>query len=132
MRSITNRYTLLAVLYYSALCVLSHIPGNTLAKLGVNLWDKAVHFSAYFILGALISLGVIKSHRLKAGPALLFSALLILSLGAVDEIHQLFVANRSASIGDVIADTLGGIMGILASHLITKHLFKTRKASPAR
>ena len=133
MTAIANRYTLLAVLYYGALCVLSHIPGQTLAMLGFDIWDKAAHFSVYLVLGVLICLSVVKSGKRRTGiPALLFSALLILSLGIADEIHQLFVTNRFGSVGDVIADTLGGSAGIFIGHLITGGLFKTDKPSPAR
>jgi VanZ family protein len=128
MSTIINRFTLLALLYYGLLSVASSIPGRVLSEVGVNIWDKAVHFCAYFGLGLLLFLGIQRSR--KTGGILatfLVTALAMILLGTLDEIHQLFVQGRSSSFGDALADTLGGITGALTAHGATMLLGRQPK-----
>lgn len=73
---------------------------------------KTAHFTAYAVLGFLVSLALRRQKFLKrAGLSTLFVSLYATS----DEIHQLFVPDRSGRILDVLIDTSGGLCGILAS-----------------
>lgn len=74
--------------------------------------DKGVHFLEYATLSALLAhawLGTRPSWPLRlsflvaAGSAVVF--------GLTDEIHQAYVPSRVASVGDLIADTLGALAG---------------------
>jgi VanZ family protein len=53
-----------------------------------------------------------------------------LALGAayalLDEWHQVFVAGRTAQLGDILIDSAGVLCGIAAAGLI-RYLFRTRK-----
>ena len=70
-------------------------------------WDKLQHTGAYALGGALLARALGGGRR---------GALLALALGSLygvsDEIHQLFVRNRSADPLDWIADTLGVLAGV--------------------
>jgi VanZ family protein len=111
---IVNRYFVSAALYYGLLSIVSHIPGPLLSRLAFDIWDKAIHFAIYSVLGILIYLGIRKAFgRLDPLPAVFLSGLAALGLGALDETHQLFVAGRMASVGDGVADFLGGLVGAL-------------------
>jgi VanZ family protein len=105
---------LLAILYYVLLSVISHIPGQTIQTIGIQFWDKAAHFIAYALLGVFVTIGI---NRLIAGRRRLYiialAAGLVLVLGALDEIHQLFVPGRSASLLDLAADALGGLFSAI-------------------
>ena len=107
----TNRYSLLALLYYGLISLASHIPGKTLSHIGFNFWDKGVHFVVYFILGCLLYLSFFEAARRRPAVALVFAVGIVLFLGTLDELHQLFVSGRDASLGDAVADTLGGTVG---------------------
>lgn len=48
-------------------------------------------------------------NRMRAG----LSVFAVLLYASTDELHQHFVANRNASVGDVCIDTTGGAIGIL-------------------
>lgn len=77
-----------------------------------EIWnvDKVAHFIEYGVLGFLWS-RALKSKQEMPKAALI--AFVITFLYAVsDEIHQYFVPNRNASVYDVIADGLGGWLGI--------------------
>ena len=66
--------------------------------------DKLGHFTQYFILGALLfrALGDVRY-------APLWAVIISVVYGVTDELHQVFVANRIASVLDLCADTLGAV-----------------------
>jgi VanZ family protein len=69
-------------------------------------WDKLQHTAAYAVGGFLIARALGGGWR----GALLAAALGSL-YGASDEVHQLFVRNRSSDVVDWMADTLGMLAG---------------------
>lgn len=80
-------------------------------------WDwfpirKQAHMGLFAVLGALSCLAGRSSGwkgRRLGGMTLGICAL----LGAFDEVHQVFVAGRTAQVGDVAIDTLGALVGML-------------------
>ena len=75
--------------------------------------DKVLHFVAYALLGALF-LRAFKTTRIKNNVKLMLILSVLLSslYGMSDEIHQYFVPYRDADLMDVLADMLGGLMGV--------------------
>ena len=75
--------------------------------------DKVLHFVGYALLGALF-LRAFKTSRIKNNLKfmLILSILLSSLYGISDEIHQYLIPYRDADLMDVLADTLGGIMGV--------------------
>ena len=93
-----------------------------------SVFRKLGHFTEYFVLGGLLwralhyhDAAATRSHRL----ALSIAITVIYAIS--DEWHQSFVPSRTASIIDVLIDTLGGICGIWAFKLRSR----TRNASPS-
>ena len=72
---------------------------------GVSIWDKALHFSAYFILALLA--GVALHDRVRA---FLLALLGLVLMGGILEIIQGFIG-RDCSLYDECANTLGVIAG---------------------
>jgi VanZ family protein len=72
-----------------------------------------LHFVAYALLGALF-LRAFKTSRIKNNVKLMLILSVLLSslYGMSDEIHQYFVPYRDADLMDVLADMLGGLMGV--------------------
>jgi len=68
---------------------------------------------AYALLGVLF-LRAFKTSRIKNNVKLMVILSVVLSslYGVSDEIHQYFVPFREADLLDVLADTLGGILGV--------------------
>ncbi len=81
-------------------------------------FDKIVHACVYIVLAYLFSVAFRKSGVRKY----LFAAALMSATfyGITDEIHQLFVAGRDASVGDVIADLTGAFIGSLGASFLKK------------
>jgi VanZ family protein len=80
---------------------------------------KTAHFLEYLVLGVLL-INVLKDYRELTFGVCLFAILFCLGYAITDEVHQLFVSERSGRILDVLIDTLGSLSGILIYWLI-KH-----------
>ena len=73
---------------------------------------KLAHFTEFTILGILLSLffmTIPKSFGFRLGGVLLTGAI----YSAADEIHQLFVAKRTAALFDVLIDIAGVFFGCM-------------------
>jgi len=77
------------------------------------LQDKVAHGVAFGILGFFFS----RSFRPHWAPPLLKRVLVITAMvaayGAFDELHQSLVPARDASLADLAADTLGGMVSAI-------------------
>ncbi len=82
----------------------------TQEKLPKGVWtgDDIEHIVEYGIF-AFLSLRMFKQTKFKNG-AHAFAILLTVLYGATDEIHQLFVPERTASIKDLFFDTLASLI----------------------
>ncbi len=105
-------YRLAAVFWMVLIFILSsqsRIPGPSL------FWgqDKVAHFLAFGILGYLCARALPGLAGTRNGLQVLVLALLIAFYGVIDEIHQAFVPGRDAALADVLADGLGGLVGVL-------------------
>jgi len=68
-------------------------------------WDKVAHTSMYFSLYLLIQVGFSgRSWRI---------ALLVISIGAADEVHQIALPHRHAGLDDLAADGFGVLLGLI-------------------
>ncbi len=83
---------------------------------------KAAHFSIYALLG-VFTFGFFKTfNKLKMINCVLYSECFALFFAITDEIHQLFIVNRSGQISDVLLDSCGALFGIIIMYLICKFL----------
>ena len=93
--------------------LLPHLSDGTIEWINLAL-RKLGHFSEYFVLAVLLG------HALREEPARRRAAI-VLALTALyavsDELHQMFVPSRTASLGDIAIDVVGGVCGILWAHL---------------
>jgi VanZ family protein len=76
------------------------------------LWgqDKIMHTIAFGILGFLFARSLRPKQGTSAFARIAVITLMVALYGAFDEIHQLFVKGREASLGDLAADTAGGLV----------------------
>ena len=78
---------------------------------------KTAHFTEYLVLGVLL-INVLKDYRDITFGVLLFATIFCMMYAISDEVHQIFVAERSCRVLDVLIDTLGSITGIGLYYLI--------------
>ena len=81
--------------------------------LETHVWDKLLHFSAYFGLAGLAALSL-KSRRI-----LLYAVLALIAFGGLLEIVQ-GLTGRDADLLDEVANTLGAILGALTGLLFLR------------
>lgn len=86
--------------------------------------DKLVHMGVFGLLTFLCYISIVHLERknIFTEKPIMWSAIICIIYGASDEIHQLFVLNRSAEVQDWIADVIGTIIACL----IIKYFLKKR------
>jgi VanZ family protein len=79
--------------------------------------DKILHFLAYALMGGLFFRAFLRTGpRWGALRVIVFSVVATTLYGVGDEIHQAFVADRTAEGMDVAADFAGAVFGTLSLH----------------
>ena len=96
----------LALVWMAVLFVLSSNPGVS-APASLAFGDKAAHFAAYGALGFLLAQARLPGRTDGLSRVMLITVLVTV-FGILTEWHQSTVPHRDASIGDVVADALGG------------------------
>ena len=79
---------------------------------------KLAHASVYFILAILVFL-LVSSYGIK--NKLLISFIICFLYACTDEIHQLFVSERSGEVLDVLIDSFGAFLALLLMKKIKKN-----------
>ena len=85
-------------------------------NLFVSPWDKVAHGFTY---GSILVLAYLAFPKIK----LIYLCLIVLSLGALDEIHQLYLVGRSPGLDDLLADFIGILIAYICIKLFN-HYFK--------
>lgn len=104
--------------YWLALFVGTHWPGDGLPSVGHS--DKLLHFGAYGGLALLVGT-VVRVHR-KPSPWLpaIGVLLLLMAYGMLDEMLQIPIRGRYASVWDWLADTAGAATGLIALIVVSR------------
>ncbi len=118
MRRIDKIWLFVALVYYTALMVLTHIPQERMvADLGVFNLDKLLHVGAYLVLTFLLTKVCVPSMGLQG----LYIVPLVLVLAALDEWTQAYVG-RTCSLADYAADCVGMAL-VLMGQYATRRLW---------
>ena len=93
------------------------IPEKDFCHWGISIGfpgsDKVGHFIAFFVLGLLLYRGLTLNVPQMRNRALVVTIGTLLCLGILIEVAQPFMG-RSCDIADLVADTLGGVLGMLS------------------
>lgn len=87
---------------------------------------KTAHFTLYFILAILIYL-LLNEFNISKKNILVILICLIYAIS--DELHQLFISERTGKIFDVLIDTTGAFVGIILCNIINKLIVAKNKNS---
>ena len=83
--------------------------------------DKLVHACEFAVLAVLTARALRQAVSGPLRTCLLGGCAIAAVFGVSDELHQLFVAGRSADIADWIADVTGACLGCLAYQRFLRH-----------
>lgn len=115
-------YKIPIIAYSILIFAISSLSLNEVPSLKIGLLDKLVHFGEYTVYGLLLMLAFATA---KSNKIVRYSTSLSLWIGILfglsDEIHQHFVAGRTCSVLDLLADVLGVGFGIFLFSKIVKH-----------
>ncbi|GAB4374199.1 MAG: hypothetical protein Kow0042_18640 [Calditrichia bacterium] len=104
-----------AIFWTILIFVLSSIPSLPTPDLGFSPQDKIYHLIFYTVYGFFLGMAFyyqewsVRMQRNWVVWAILFGTLYAIS----DEIHQYFVPGRKMEFWDIVADSLGVILGVL-------------------
>lgn len=102
-------FRILLVAYMLIILSVSSVPAQSMPKTWLLTWDKPIHMVEYFILGIL----AMKSMNSISYRTLMIVVPLAILFGGLDEYLQSFISGRFSSGWDVLADTIGVIIGSL-------------------
>jgi VanZ family protein len=106
------RTALLVLLaYWLLIFVGTHLPSHSIPALGKG--DKAIHFAAFGGLAFLLA-WAIPSGRRPLSYNIAIAAAIAFVYAVVDELTQLMVPGRSGDVWDVVADSVGIVLGLVA------------------
>ena len=72
--------------------------------------DKLAHVFVFGFLGFLFSRSFRNQHEDLRLTRVMLVTLMVALYGGFDEVHQVFVPGREASLGDLAADAVGGFL----------------------
>ena len=78
---------------------------------------KAAHATEYACFAVLL-MGMYQSYGLAGRRQIIASFLSAAAYAATDEFHQLFVPGRAGRVTDVLIDSAGAFLALLAIHII--------------
>jgi len=119
---IARVFGILCTVVWIAAFIATHLPAEKLPRTAVS--DKVLHFVCYFVIASLFLL-TLAGLDLKRARRVAIVFCVVILYGAFDEITQMFV-NRTASVLDWTADSLGVIAALLAVELVLALAAKRR------
>ena len=128
--ALRNTFLFCALAWAGVIFYLSHLPGSEVPVAFFGQ-DKLVHVIVFGILGFLV-LGAVADTGNKRPAARAWLAMgLVIAYGILDEFHQHFVPGRTPDIYDVIADALGGMLGVwLSGRFVRSRIESWNNRSP--
>jgi hypothetical protein len=113
-------YWLPIIIYCLAIFIQSSLPASESLP-AFPQSDKLLHAGAYALLGFLFYRAFQTTRIPKTAILLiLISALSSTAYGISDEVHQYFVPSRTFSIGDMLANAFGSIIGAMGATFVLK------------
>lgn len=109
------KYHFWVIIWALVIFIQSSFPAISLPKVEWFGIDKIVHMGVFGMLAGLcyISFLNIKSRNIFTKNIYLSTAIITIIYGALDEIHQYFVPNRSCELQDWLADALGVMIALM-------------------
>ena len=118
------------VLYMALIFVISSLeqPPLPMPKFEWLTIDKLYHFVEYGILSVLLAIAFVNvpPKWLPTGWIWVTAALISILYGASDELHQMFVPGRFATVADWVSDVIGAIAGVVGIYFYYRRKSKNR------
>ncbi len=125
-----NRFKVLVIplfIYWIILFIGTTMPSPQYVDV-FEISDKIKHFTAYFTLAFLLGMNLYFQEKWKALSKyfLSYTFIICVTYGLLDEIHQIFVPNRTCEFYDWLADLSGSLLAVLLLRFTVKILLKSK------
>jgi hypothetical protein len=118
-----------AALYMALIWTVSSIEAPTFPVSLFPFRDKGVHATEYAVLAFLLGHACVRTfERHPRWRVAVVAVFLTVLWGFLDELHQAFVPGRSSDVLDLVADTIGAVMGTSARMVVARLWPKTTDA----
>jgi VanZ family protein len=107
-----------AILYYALIFVLSSL--RVKGQVSLPFLDKGLHLVEFALFGFLLSLGFFLSFGFSLRAKFVLTLASGILLGCLDELHQYFVPERSFEVLDMVADSIGILIGLIAFYYLSR------------
>ncbi len=104
--------------------VATSVPGPSLPPTPSG-GDKVAHLLVYLVLGLLSARALAAGRHRDRTLAWVVLVAAVVAFGALDEVHQAFVPQRTPDVLDFVADAVGGSIGVALAHAVLR-----RRARP--
>jgi VanZ family protein len=122
MISLLEKNRWLAVLFTILIAIeifyFSTLPGSTGTETTFS-FAKIYHFTVFFLFAFFLFMSIKGSKKIKVSYIIITLTASIL-YAITDEIHQIFVPLRHASIGDILTNSLGICFAIIIGLIVNK------------
>ena len=122
------------LVYMAAIFAVSSLPAAAIEEaapaegvLPFFINEATVHTGEFAVLAVLLY-RLLSSYGVTSPAIWAVGLVLTAAYGASDEIHQSFVPGRDPSWQDVGYDSLGALLGLLASELLVRFRRRTKRA----
>ncbi|MFC0272493.1 VanZ family protein [Metabacillus herbersteinensis] len=120
--------TSLPIVYILFVWVLSSLPADAILDTSFSfdsLLKESLHLIEFAILYWLLAFSFASNRKWDEKMSIV-AAVISISYGAIDEIHQYFVPYRSATVIDFVKDTIGVLVSY---YIVRKTYFAMREGS---
>ncbi len=108
----------------TSIFIASSVPGNALPTFSHPWTDKVLHCCAFFVYGLSTSFALLGAFpRWRTLTVALVTLFVGAIWGGIDEVHQMFVANREASVVDWLADLTGILLSLPVIRRLRSFIF---------
>lgn len=112
------KYWLAPCLWGVGILVGTSIPGNYLPPVDFPGLDKSLHILLYCGL-ALLTQWVLEGRLVRPSVRTIsITAIICACFGFLDEFHQIFVPDRTFSLGDLFASLIGVFIGLIITLIL--------------
>mgnify|MGYP000070701981 CR=1 FL=1 len=122
MRKILKPSVIPAILWAFTLAILMLLPSDAFPESKLFSYDKLAHFGVFFILSCLVGWGFIaaRNSHLLSIKDLLTIFLITFTYSSALELLQYFVPGRMTDLYDFIANSMGGLFGLVVFYIFTQ------------
>jgi hypothetical protein len=117
-------WTFVTILWATCIFIVSVIPSSDLPSFSIWEPDKIAHFIVYGLLTFFACKMYLQRNKTmqKSMPAKIYAFASCILYGICIEVIQLFLPTRSFDPFDILANTIGCLLGILAITLSSKRI----------